>query len=137
MPNGPTTLGPLRICTAAQILRSARITTATDNIKTRHSSTMKVAWLRNQPQAYGSATPSFPNSQVQNWISAILFRRHLAGAGDELLAAFGHGLARPRDRIGEVIIADRGGERAGAVQSAFRADSVPGGTSRVGMDRGL
>src|ERR1700728_4730439 len=137
MPNGPTTLGPRRICTAAQILRSARITTATDSIKTRHSSTMKVAWLRNQPQAYGKATPSFPNSQVQNGISAILFRRHLAGAGDEFLGAFGHRLARPRDRIGEVIVADRGGERLGALQPAFRADGAPGGTSRVGMDRGL
>src|SRR6185437_14908715 len=109
-----------------QILRSARITTATDSIRTRQSSTMKVAWLRNQPQPYGSATPSLPNAHIQNGISAILFRRHLAGAGDELLAALGHGLARPRDRVGQVIVADRGGEHLGAVQPAFRADSVPG-----------
>src|ERR1700761_8479764 len=41
-PNGPTTLGPRRICTAAQILRSARITAATDSISTRQISTMNV-----------------------------------------------------------------------------------------------
>jgi hypothetical protein len=31
-PKAPTTLGPRRICTAAQILRSARIQNATDTI---------------------------------------------------------------------------------------------------------
>ena len=49
-PNGPTTLGPRRICTAAQILRSARMTAATASISTRQMSRIKAAWLRNQAQ---------------------------------------------------------------------------------------
>src|SRR5579872_4536501 len=49
-PNGPTTLGPRRICTAAQILRSANITAATDSIKTRQMTKMNTDWPRNQAQ---------------------------------------------------------------------------------------
>src|ERR1700721_1717158 len=47
-PKGPTTLGPRRICTAAQILRSARMTAATDSIRIRQMIKMKTFWLRNQ-----------------------------------------------------------------------------------------
>src|SRR5205085_7913233 len=49
-PKGPTTLGPRLICTAAQILRSARITAATASINTRLMTRMNTDWLRNQAQ---------------------------------------------------------------------------------------
>src|SRR5579863_571808 len=126
MPNGPTTLGPRRICTAAQILRSARMTTATDSIKTRHKSTMNTVWLSSHAQPYGKATPIPSKAHVQNWISAILFRRHPGYAMHQFLAALGHGLARARNRVGQVIIGDPRRDRHRLVRPALNADAVPG-----------
>jgi hypothetical protein len=74
MPKAPTTLGPRRRCTAAQILRSARIKTATDTASTSWKITMSVAWLNVHDQPYGRWMPkSAWNSQVQKPISAMLY----------------------------------------------------------------
>ncbi len=42
-------------------------------------------------------------------VNSILFRRHLACAVHQFLAALGHGLARPRHRVGQVVVGNPGG----------------------------
>ena len=99
-PNGPTTLGPLRICTPAQILRSA---------------SMKKAWeMRSQTRIAAICrtviTPQ-PTGVAKNPEGAIrLFRRQARRAARQG-RALGHGHARPADRIGEVERPDRAGKR--------------------------
>ena len=50
-PKAPTTLGPRRICTAAQILRSARIQKATETSSTTWKIPMMTTWLIVHAQA--------------------------------------------------------------------------------------
>ena len=93
-PQGPTTFGPRRSCTAAQILRSAYIRnarlTSTTTITARHCA--RISTKSPKPV---SKKPSIPP----------LLRRHrlprpLAREPRQLR----HHLARPHDRVGEVVL---------------------------------
>src|SRR5450432_2160709 len=90
-PKGPTTLGPLRIITPAQILRSASSRKARDSriqiTTARICSTVITVQPMVEPQSIASIT---------------LLRRHLRAGGET--GALRHGHAGPRDRVGEVEV---------------------------------
>ena len=112
-PKGPTTLGPRRICTAAQILRSARMTKATDSISTRQIEHDEHGLAEEPGPAIGQARDACEEA----WISAIAYSAAiLAAPCTKFAAAFGHGLAGARDRVGEVVIGDRRAPAARRVQ---------------------
>src|SRR4029077_12741083 len=92
-PQGPTTLGPRLICTAAQILRSASRMYAIAIRSTASSKTL-----------CATMTISGHNVLVQNSaISSLRCRQHLPRGQT---GAFRHDRRRPRDRVGQVKILD-------------------------------
>src|ERR1019366_3203363 len=97
-PQGPTTLGPRRICTAAQILRSASMMYATAISSTTSNNRLSAIMMI-----------SGHNVLVQNSaISSLRCRQHLAGGQ---AGAFRHDRGRPCHRVGQVEIVNRSLER--------------------------
>src|SRR5664279_2449819 len=104
-PQGPTTLGPRRICTAAQILRSASRMKAIATNSTTSSSTLSAAMMINgQRKPVQNALAK--NSAIRS--RSLRCRQHLPGRQP---GAFRHHRRGTRDRVGEVKILDRGLER--------------------------
>ena len=97
-PNGPTTFGPRRICTAAQILRSAQ-----QHIGDRdQQDDEQQQRLRHDHDQ----RPEIVLVQNSAKVMALLRRRHGRAAFGER-RAFGHHRGRARDRVGEVEVLDR------------------------------
>src|SRR5665213_164281 len=119
-PKGPTTLGPLRICTPAQILRSASSRKAKDN--SIHTRTARIC---------RTVTKVQPTGEAQKPMSPIaLLRRHLRAGGES--GALRHGDAGAGDRVGEVEGARCGTRRiaylavGGVIGEEFRPELVEG-----------
>src|SRR5271155_929690 len=77
MPKGPTTFGPLRICTAAQIFRSARSTNATEISNTSSATPMTITWLEvhaNAQAVFGDSPQNFHWKNGKNvWTSSMVY----------------------------------------------------------------
>src|SRR5215469_4250538 len=68
-----------------------------------------------------TADPSARNRERTAW----LLRRHSCAAMNENAAALRHGETRPRNRVGEIEIRNRGRERKRRIQRTLNADSFP------------
>ena len=97
-PNGPTTLGPRRICMAAKTLRSASVRKATMTSKGTSSAS-----------AFATVSAKIPMGEARNSLIALLRRQSLLRPIDR--GAFRHHIRCAADHIGAVIIRDRQAER--------------------------
>ena len=94
-PKAPTTFGPLRICTAAQILRSAYI---------RNARLVRIRIVTSRHWA--STRMKMPKPVSKNAI-ALLRRQGLPRPLGRQPRELGHHLARAGDRVGQVVLAHR------------------------------
>ena len=99
-PNGPTTLGPRRICIAAKTLRSASVRKATMTSSGTSSAS-----------AFATVSAKIPMGEARNSLIALLRRQSLLRSINR--SAFRHDIRCTADHIGAVIICDRQAERRG------------------------